>query len=94
MSVDLIRRYHPDHMGMMGIGAGASWMYRMISTDAPLREKVALFWHGIFATGYAKLANGKVLHDQIRMFSRHGMGSFRELLDRAVEGPGDDHLAR
>ena len=87
MSLDLIRRYHPDQMGMLGIGAGAHWMYRMISTDAPLREKVALFWHGIFATGYAKLANGKVLHDQIKMFSRHGMGSFRTLLLELSKDP-------
>ena len=87
MSLDLIRRYHPDHMGMMGIGAGANWMYRMISTDAPLREKATLFWHGIFATGYSKLANGKVLHDQIRMFSRHGMGSFRTLLLELSKDP-------
>ena len=87
MSLDLIRRYHPDHMGMMGNGAGANWMYRMISTDAPLREKATLFWHGIFATGYAKLANGKVLHDQIRMFSRHGMGSFHTLLLELSKDP-------
>ena len=87
MSLDLIRRYHPDHMGMMGIGAGASWMYRMISTDAPLREKATLFWHGIFATGYSKLANGKVLHDQIRMFSKYGLGSFRTLLLELSKNP-------
>ena len=55
MDIDLIRRYHPDHMGMINNIMGSHWMYRMISTDAPLREKTALFWHGIFATGYAKL---------------------------------------
>ena len=88
MSVSLIRRYHPEHSGMMGnrVG-GAQWLYRMISTDAPLREKTALFWHGIFATGYAKLANGKVLHDQIRMFLRHGMGSFKTLLLELSKDP-------
>ena len=87
MPVDLIRRYHPDHMGMMGNNIGSHWMYRMISTDSPLREKAALFWHGIFATGYAKLANGKVLHDQIRMFSRHGLGDFRTLLVELSKDP-------
>ncbi len=87
MSVDLIRRYHPDHMGMMGNNIGSNWMYRMISTDSPLREKTALFWHGIFATGYAKLANGKVLHDQIRMFARHGMGRFDTLLLELSKDP-------
>ena len=87
MDIDLIRRYHPDHMGMMGNNIGSHWMYRMISTDAPLREKVALFWHGIFATGYAKLANGKVLHDQIRMFAQRRHGQIRQHPPRAVQRP-------
>ncbi len=87
MDIDLIRRYHPDHMGMMGNNIGSHWMYRMISTDAPLREKTALFWHGIFATGYSKLANGKVLHDQIRMFARHGLGKFDNLLLELSKDP-------
>ena len=81
MSQDLMRRYHPESSGMMGpTGGSEPWMYRMISTDAPLREKIALFWHGIFATGYSKLCSGKPLDDQIRTFLRHGLGSFRGLL--------------
>ncbi len=85
---NLIRRYHPEYSGMMGnLSAGANWMYRMVSTDAPLREKIGLMWHGIFATGYSKLANGKVLHDQIRMFERHGMGSFKNLLIEVSKDP-------
>ena len=87
MDIDLIRRYHPDHMGMMGNNIGSHWMYRMISTNAPLREKVALFWHGIFATGYSKLANGKVLHDQIRMFARVGMDKFDNILLELSKDP-------
>jgi uncharacterized protein (DUF1800 family) len=85
---NLIRRYHPEYSGMMGNqSAGANWMYRMVSTDAPLREKIGLMWHGMFATGYSKLANGKVLHDQIRMFERHGMGSFKSLLIELSRDP-------
>ena len=75
MSLDMMRRYNPENSGMIAhLGGGGRWMYRMISTDAPLREKVALFWHGIFATGYSKLCNGKPLDDQIQMFLRYGMG--------------------
>ncbi|NQW18329.1 MAG: DUF1800 domain-containing protein [Chloroflexi bacterium] len=88
MSDNLIRRYHSEYSGMMGnLSAGANWMYRMVSTDAPLREKLNLMWHGVYATGYSKLANGKVLHDQIRMFERHGMGSFKNLLIEISKDP-------
>jgi len=88
MTDNLIRRYHPEYSGMMGNQSpSGNWMYRMVSTDAPLREKVGLMWHGMFATGYSKLANGKVLHDQIRMFERQGMGSFKNLLMELSRDP-------
>jgi uncharacterized protein (DUF1800 family) len=88
MTDNLIRRYHPDYSGMMGNQSpSGNWMYRMVSTDAPLREKIGLMWHGMFATGYSKLANGKVLHDQIRMFERQGMGSFKNLLMELSRDP-------
>ena len=32
------------------------WLFRMVHTDRPLQEKMTLFWHNHFATGYSKLA--------------------------------------
>ena len=88
ISDESIRRYHHEQSGMMGqSNPGAYWLYRMISTNAPLQEKVALFWHNIFATGYPKVTQGKILHDQIRMFRRYGMGSFRTLLVELSKNP-------
>ncbi len=38
------------------------WLFRMVHTDRPLKEKMALFWHNHFATGYTKVAqNGSIL---------------------------------
>jgi uncharacterized protein (DUF1800 family) len=34
------------------------WLFRMIHTQRPLEEKMALFWHNHFATAYSKLAGG------------------------------------
>ena len=85
---DILRRYHPDHAGMIGMaGPAAYWLTRMISSKAPLQEKMALFWHSVFATGYAKLAQGKVLMDQIRMFRNRGMGSLQTLLVELSRDP-------
>ena len=84
----MIRRYQPHYGDALGSTTnGANWMYRMIWSDYPLREKVALFWHGIFATGYAKLANGKVLHDQIKMLLKNGMGNYQNLLVELSKDP-------
>ena len=32
------------------------WLFRMLHTNRPLQEKMTLFWHNHFATGYTKLA--------------------------------------
>ena len=53
---DLIYRRHVDLHTTQGHNA-AYWAYRLISTDQPLQEKIALFWHGIFATAELKLNN-------------------------------------
>ncbi len=85
---DLIRRYHPDAWGMLGrSGASFHWMYRMIYTDAPLEEKMTLFWHCIFATGYQKVTQGQCLEDQNAMLRKYGLGSFRDLLVELSKSP-------
>jgi uncharacterized protein (DUF1800 family) len=78
---DLIRRYHVDENSLMLIDSCQTyWLYRMINTRQPLEEKLALFWHGVFATGYTKLNQPKAILNQIDMFRRSGLGSFRTLL--------------
>ena len=88
MSEYLLRRYHPDESSMLiGLSGLQAWLYRMITTDTPLLEKMALFWHGIFATGYPKVVNSKPLSDQIRMFRRYSMGKFNTLLLEMAKDP-------
>ena len=84
----LIYRYHPDHQGGLGnAGAAAYWLYRMVHTEGPLHEKVSLFWHSVFATGYQKVTQGRGMMNQIAMFREHGMGSFRDLLIELSKDP-------
>ena len=55
------------------------WLYRMVNSPQPLQERIALFWHGRWATGSAKVDNGRLMHQQIQTFREKGLGSFREL---------------
>ena len=81
MPDDLIRRYHVEQSELRDLaGSAAYWMYRMISTDKPLEEKMALFWHGLFATGYTKLNQARSQLNQVEMFRRNGLGKFDEML--------------
>jgi uncharacterized protein (DUF1800 family) len=56
----------PGHVGITARGeflpaaniadARQRWLFRMVHTVRPLQEKMALFWHNHFATGYSKIA--------------------------------------
>ncbi len=81
MPDDVIRRYHPEQSELRDLtSSGAYWMYRMITTRSPSEEKIALFWHGLLATGYSKLNQARSQLNQVEMFRRSGLGSFRDLL--------------
>ena len=85
---DMVRRFDLEASGMINApGSARNWVYRMITTNAPLVEKMALFWHGIFATGVPKVINGRVLYDQIDLFRRHGMDRFDSILVRLAKDP-------
>ena len=85
---DMVRRFDLEASGMINApGSSRHWVYRMITTNAPLLDKMALFWHGIFATGVPKVINGRVLFDQINTFRRHGMDSFDSILVRLAKDP-------
>ena len=88
MPDDLIRRYHVDMSELRQVdSAGAYWLYRMITTSCPLEEKMTLFWHGLFATGYTKLNQAQALLNQIDMFRRFGFGRFDLLLLELSKDP-------
>ena len=65
----------------------ASWLYQMLNTEAPLREKMALFWHGVFATGVSKVDHWDEITDMVDMLREKGMGSYRDLLVEVGKNP-------
>lgn len=56
------------------------WLGRMLLTRHPLREKMALFWHGHFATTEEKLRDYRKIRQQIDLLRAGALGSFRDLL--------------
>ena len=85
---DLLFRFMPGYEGALGPPLNqAEWVYRMINTQRPLEEKMALFWHQLFATGNSKVDNPPELTQQINMFRRNGLGNFRDLLVELAKNP-------
>jgi uncharacterized protein (DUF1800 family) len=70
-----------------GNQARAWWLYRMLYTPHPLREKISLFWHNHFATSNRKVNNAGYMLGQYRLMYRHALGSFRTLLQEMSKDP-------
>ena len=64
-----------------------NWLYHMITTQRPLHEKVALFWHHVFATGNSKVDNCDQMLEQLVMFRKYGMGNYQEMLVELSKNP-------
>lgn len=64
-------------------GLRAWWALRMVGTPAPIVDKLALFLHGHFASGFRKVQSARGAYAQCRLFLDGGLGSFRDLA-RAV----------
>jgi uncharacterized protein (DUF1800 family) len=78
----LLRRYYPQlaaNVDNPGVWNGR-WFWRMINTKRPLEEKMTLFWHHVFATGWTKSEHTPTMVEHIQMFRDHGLGNFRKLL--------------
>jgi uncharacterized protein DUF1800 len=64
-----------------------NWMFYLVNTQRPLEEKMALFWHHVFATGNAKVDNYDQLLEQIKLFRDMGMGNYRDLMVELARNP-------
>ncbi len=63
------------------------WANRMLNSPQPLRENMALFWHGHFAVNEAKVRDYRKLLDQLELFQKQGLGNFRDLMVAVAQDP-------
>ena len=56
------------------------WLFRMVNTERPLEEKMALFWHHVFATSVGKSEHGPSSKTQIELFRRNALSDVRTIL--------------
>ena len=73
--------------GTAGGQGQTGWVWRMVNTEAPLQEKMCLFWHQIFATGVSKVDHYDEITDMIDLFREKGLGKYRDLLVDVSRNP-------
>ena len=86
VEIHLLERYHSEYAD------GEGWtplliMYRMINSKRPLQEKMALMWHGVFATGNAKVTNGPMMLQHYEMLREFAVDNFGDILKRLSRDP-------
>ena len=85
---ELLYRFFPGYEGAGALPINqANWVFRMINTQRPLEEKMALFWHQLFATSNSKVDNPLELTRQIAIFREYGLGTYRDLLVEVAKSP-------
>ncbi|MDP7070408.1 MAG: DUF1800 domain-containing protein [Phycisphaerales bacterium] len=60
------------------------WLERLIETPRPLQEKLTLFWHGHFATGYRAVEDSWHMMLQNNFLRQNAGGNFRDDLVHGI----------
>ena len=85
---DIINRYYPRQLQLQKHHVyNGAWLYRMVQSQRPLQEKMALLWHQVFATGLQKASNGPSMKRQIEDFRSGGLSNLRTILTELSKDP-------
>lgn len=63
------------------------WLDRMVHSPHPFEEKLALFWHGHFATSAQKVRSAYPILAQNLLFREHGLASWPGLIEAVAKDP-------
>jgi hypothetical protein len=66
---------------------GYWWANRMLLTSRPVQEKMALFWHGHFATHENKVRDYRKMLQQVELFEQSATGNVRDLAIKVAQNP-------
>lgn len=67
----------------------ARWVRHMVTSKAPLREQLTLFWHGHFTSASRSMfAVTQAFYQQNQTWRKHALGNFRDFLEAVTLDPG------
>lgn len=65
----------------------AWWLYRLLATPHPLREKMTLCWHNHFATSNNKVNNIRHMLGQNELIRKHALSNFGTMIQEMSKDP-------
>ena len=70
-----------------GLDIKTWWLREMLESDAPLQERLTLFWHNHFATSQQKVVRSVAMWNQHQLLRGQALGSFASLLHAVAKDP-------
>ena len=70
-----------------GLDIKTWWLREMVESDAPLQERLTLFWHNHFATSQQKVVRSVAMWNQHQLLRSQALGSFATLLHAIAKDP-------
>ncbi|MEM8710704.1 MAG: DUF1800 domain-containing protein [Planctomycetota bacterium] len=63
------------------------WIGQMLRREDPLRDRMTLFWHGVFTSSYDNVRHPELIGRQHETLRRHALGSYAEMLRSMLRDP-------
>lgn len=60
------------------------WLDQMVTLENPFLERMTWFWHGHWATSYAKVDEPVVMFEHVNKLRKHALGNFRAMAKEMV----------
>ncbi len=80
---DEIRKVHTREFARLR----ADWIRRMVAREDPLRDRLTLFWHGVFTSSYETVRDPEAMSRQHVRLRRGALGSYEGLLRAMLRDP-------
>lgn len=82
-----LQKFLRERSREQGVEMGRWWFRRMAAGPHPAAEKMALFWHGHFATSMEKVRVAWFMFKQNQLFRDHALGDFGALTKAITRDP-------
>lgn len=74
-------------MGRESVRLKQWWMNHLLTTKAPVQERMTLFWHNHFTSSFEKVQQPKIMYVQNQMLRENAMGNFAVMLRKIARDP-------
>ena len=63
------------------------WISHLLSTKAPVQERMTLFWHNHFTSSFSKVQQPQIMYVQNQLLRDNAMGNFAVMLRKIARDP-------